>query len=287
MSSNVDTCVRILENCMLDTDDVSMHDFSLSDSNRVSILRGLTHSEILAKIISMKQQLHTALTSIFEKSYELHKSSNDNKTDADLYLIHNNTKYDIELKFGHKTDRNIGMRSFITLLNFDLFKKCLSSQQRKSWQELVMQEYSVYGDEAFQRQEERLHSSLQDVSKKFNEEFSNTILSKESTDYFLHKILNMSGSPTNSNQKRLIFTYVNNSFTQIPTIINDGHWKILPIEADKNKRVTIKLINTTINKKVSFILNWKNNFTIKACNLKVPSKCGLSSPSWNVFVTDI
>lgn len=283
---NVDFCTRLLEKSFTLNDicDVIYAIENIPNENRVSLLRNKSGNDIKNIIVDMKMFLDRIISNLASRyGHRIMSEDTNNRNGADLYTIIDNKKYNIELKFGHKTDRALGMKALMNLLDFDGFKNALSLSIRKQWRNLIENEA-----DNFFSQEKRLKNTLNEAIIQFNNNFSNYILNQSEQDYLVNNIINNSGTPEKSCENYIKVSFADGEFQQINIVPNIGQWVVDNIEllSDMNRRVKIVIRNEMIKKRVEFLLNWKNNYHKRETDYFIPSKYGLTCPSWNVWVID-
>lgn len=293
---NVDECVRYAEAAMCgDCEKYACKIASILDENtKVRIFRGKCQQEIQAILKRLADQIRKMILckyydNVLEFSYEdliLHKSSNDNKKGADLYHEHLKTheKIDVEVKFGEKTDRNIGMKLFKDIFACDAFDKALSLPQRKEWETL----FSYDRDE--HKQLERLWQRLNKAINEFNgvQRANNFILPESQQALMEARILNATGRG-DFHGKFLKVELDGDEFEDLKTIPTGiGKWiveEVMPIDGVSVTRCNVFTRNYDTNVQIKYVLNWKNNYRLKKSpHDKVSAKLGLGSSSWNVWV---
>ncbi len=289
---NVDFCVREAELGLCGN--FNQHSFAIAginDSERVKIFRKKDAKgiEIILKNCSktikayiINRFYHNNRISINDIS--LKHGSDNNKVGADLiHILPNKKSIDIEVKFGEKTDKNIGMAVFEKIFGSQAFSKALSKEKRNEWRELYCQEL----DE--QKQLDRLFSILNLAIKEFNEyqENRNYTLTKEEQEFMEDEILNTSGTNNTKGNYYLKFILDGDNFSSFGCLTTGiGSWIIEPVNAlsANVKRVNVYVKNYDTNIQIKYTLNWKNDYKYKN-GLRASAKLGLKTPNWNVWVT--
>lgn len=290
---NVDECVREAELSLCgDIVEHALNITKLENPIRVSSFRNKNADEIINILTNCRDTIKRYIIAKYykDKSYPLEKiklnhTSDNNKIGADLYhILPSGEKIDIEVKFGAKTDRNIGMAIFDKIFGCAIFSKTLSVEQREKWKALFIK------DESEKLQFERLNNALNEAVKVFNDyqQKKNNILLDEEQDFMEDYILNSSGGYGTKSSKNFIKFILEGSelkdFKHIPTGI--GHWivqDVYPISSNC-KRINVYVMNYDTNIQIKYTLNWKNNYFISELNKKVPAKLGFGSSNWNVWV---
>jgi len=288
---NVDSCVREAEAGLCG--DFKQHSLAITrinDNERVLIFRGKEAQDIEFILQTCSQTIKAHIIDRFYPNsnvsindISLEHGSNNNKEGADLiHILPNKERIDIEVKFGEKTDKNIGMDKFEKIFGSQAFSKALSKENRNKWRELYCQEL----DE--QKQLDRLFSVLNVAITEFNkyQENRNYTLTKEEQK-FMEDELNTSGTSNTKGNYYLKFVLKGNnlsSFGHLTTGI--GSWVIQSVKPlySKVKRVNVFVKNYTTNIQIKYTLNWKNNYKYKN-GLRAAAKLGLKTPNWNVWIT--
>ena len=292
---NVDSCVREAEAGLCEERQTHASRIAaISNSLRVMVFRFKSAQEI-DNILQRCSE--TVKACIIDKFYNglknkisideivLKPSSDDNKEGADLvHVLPNGEQVSIEVKFGVKTDRNIGMKTFIKIFGSQVFKEALSTQNRKLWLSLFDK------DNSEENQLNRLHNILNIAVDKFNAEqrSKNFKLTQAEQAYMEEEIINTSGGANVSKKYDHYLKFVLNgedfsSFSHLTTGI--GSWIVQSVNrlSDDVKRVSVFVNNYDTNVQIKYVLNWKNNYPHNGEALT--AKLGFGCPSWNVWIT--
>jgi hypothetical protein len=293
--ANVDKCVRYCEEALcVNLEENARKIFGLPNAEKVVVFRDKTEHEIAMTLRNCRETIQISLMHEFYDEHIIWKkvafqnltlapSSNDNKEGADvLHKLPNGDVVDIEVKFGQKTDKAIGMKVFATIFGSNVFSEALSVKNRKSWQTNFASKLNEL--EQLSRLFTSLNRAINDFNS-FNEKKNFTLTSGEQ-EAMENIIINNSGHSKNKSAHYLRFMIKDGYFEDVkrlPTKI--GKWTILRVKRLENgvKRVNVLVVNKTTNLQIRYTLNWKNNYAL-ANKGSAPAKLGLGSPSWNVWV---
>lgn len=290
--ANVDYCVREAEVGLCG--DFDRHSFAISNidnTERVKVFRNKNANGISDILKNCSRTIKAYIIGKFYKDMNISinditliHGSNNNKVGADLlHILPNQKSIDIEVKFGEKTDKNIGMAIFEKIFGCKFFSIALSKEKREEWKDLYLDEQSETN------QLNRLSLVLNEAIEKFNtfQESKNFTLTKEEQTFMENEILNTSGSNNTKGNFYIKFILDGENFSSLGCLSTGiGCWIIDPVsELSPNiKRVNVYVKNYDTNIQIKYTLNWKNNFHYKN-GIVAPAKLGLSSPNWNVWVT--
>ncbi len=271
--ANVDKCVREAENGLCGNIEIHANNiFKLPTSNKVILFKNKNIPYIINCLSSYQEYIKETIINIFYKNInidmkdiELKPSSDDNKDGADVFhILPNGKRIDIEVKFGSKTDKQIGQDSFMDIFGTDVFKKALSVSQRKEWVRL----YKI--DRNDENQKKRLEDVLNAAVNEFNSK--NIKVSKELNNL----IIDNSGDTSKTGDYYLQFNEVNGKFKLIHdhNFLKSANWTVDKIrKIDSNtKRVNIFIRDINTQTKIKFVLNWKNNYKIKDIGISVAAR---------------
>jgi len=287
---NVDNCVRYAE-AALSSDETHYADLicDLDEQQKVNVFKNKSREEVRNILLSCRDAIKQCLNNKFyngtgnSDDFILSSASNNNKKGADLYhILPNGEKVDIEVKFGLKTDRNIGMRAFKRIFNFNPFSAALSAPNRKKWISLYQQDASEGN------QYDRLFAALNEAIESFNQaqQQINYVLPQEQQNFMEDFIINNVGGTNNKSRNILKFLLDGNTFRNFRQVSTQtGSWHILPVKklSSEVKRVNIIIFNPTTNVQIRYTLNWKNNYHVPGRG-EVSAKLGFGTPNWNVWV---
>lgn len=265
--ANVDECVRLCEAALCSKLKENAEGiYKLPNTKKVLIFRNKGLSEIINILENCKETIQISLLNEFYqgelsnkkisfKDLILKKSSDNNKKGADLFhILPNGNIVDIEVKFGQKTDKAIGMKVFNEIFGNNIFSDILSSTQRVKWKK----EFLINRDEV--KQINKLHNILNKGIEKFNNfnQNKNFTLSKKEQKFMEDLIINNSGDIHNKVNHYLRFIIKDNDFENIkklPTGV--GEWNILKVKKIEKdiKRMNVFVINRTTNLQIKYTLN--------------------------------
>ena len=297
--ANVDKCVRECEAALCsDNIDKNVNAIlSLPDNEKVRILRGKTKNEITDFLNNCKRFIKLQIAHShyggqlrdFEK-YVLSPTSNNNKDGADVFhILPNKQRIEIEVKFGAKTDKAIGMKVFENIFGTNIFSQTLLNSIRDGWKNTFIRE-NYDGKKQFAR----LFLSLNNAIAGFNDHIKRqgyTLNPSEQT-YMEKEIINNSGAGKGTAEYYMKFSFETMDPKEIKTIqTGRGQWKICEVKKLDSSasiaRVNVFVKNTTTNTQIKYTLNWKNDYEVDANKGKVSAKLGFGSPSWNVWVDEV
>ena len=293
----VDNAVRMLtEAC---TDDFAKKDvfykqtfiskfMAIDDSEKPKAFRNKSKKQTEERILNLNAKLKEILSKIclYSEIIEIKQDSNDNKIGGDIIvtLLYSSRteKKVVELKFGSKTDRNIGLGTFdmvFPVLNQkNYFQNKIASIKRG--QRKCVDEHNGNIEVAIKN----LQNQLEDWKKELNEMIENGSIAINSD--MMYKVLSTTGSVVNNTEAE-IFKAVKITFKrmrEIEILDCSGSWKITDIvTSSKTDVARIHFIASNGKNKVRFTLNNKNNDEYKGN--KYPSKSGIGSYSFNVWIS--
>ena len=299
--ANVDKATRILNCVLLDTfsvknefekQNICERFFSLPNNEKPITYRNRTLNEINAFFSNLNIELKKVISTNYGCKLEeikILEDSKDNKIGADLIVNFSKNKkietHRIELKFGAKTDKNIGnseMNQIFEIsdssVNFTNKFSEIKNQQRK------------FIDNQKNESLEALYSNLEKLLVE-RSIFFNNLLDKKKIKLNQDRLIQTmttSGAVKNKQYMENMLTIridycdiVSAGFKIIKKPNLSGEWKIKSIQKQQeSNRIEIRVANE--NKVIKFLLNWKNNYKYK--NKKYPALAGLGSSSWNVWI---
>ena len=140
--------------------------------NKVMVFKNKSIDEIESILNDCSKTIKTYINNCYYKSKNtidnilLFHENNNNHIGADLiHRLPNDKVISIEVKFGQKTDKNIGIMKFNKIFSCDIFSKILSVNIRKNWINLFFNAENQNEEKQF----ERLFNSLNQSIKYFNE----------------------------------------------------------------------------------------------------------------------
>lgn len=288
--ANVDQCVRYSELAMCEDIDLYGERISqIPNANRVMVFRNKNKDEIVEILRNCKKTVQLDVAKIYYdddvnyQDIEFTSDSNNNRDGADIiHTLESGLEVSIELKFGQKTDRAIGMAMFEKIFESDYFTKALTLDRRREWVAGYVEEPNIF------KQRYRLVESLNEAVEKFNNHYDsiNRRLSAQAQEYMESVIINNTGDGNRDNTHLLRYIIEGSGFKEIKRIPTGvGFWTVDSVKplGDKVNRVNIFVFNSTTNVQIKYTLNWKNNYRLPNGD-KVSAKLGLGSPSWNVWI---
>ncbi|MDO4889202.1 MAG: hypothetical protein Q4A25_00700 [Candidatus Saccharibacteria bacterium] len=290
--ADVDQCTRYAEEGLCGNARRSaLRIATIQDSFRNIIFRGKNATQIEKMLDKFSRTIRESVSAKYGFICDsLKASSNDNKDGADLYCINSRTKERIiiEVKFGSYTDKAAGMGSFSQIFGTDIFTKTLSTDTRKQWITLTVNEYPDLSKQAY-----RSSAALNHAVDIFNAEMSakNYTLTESEQSFMEDYLLNNSGSYESKADNYMRFETDKNGSKIVeatPVVKGLGEWvvsKVNPINIkDDKSRVNVFVANNETGIEIKFVLNNKNDFKVKGTNIKIRSKYMVNSPSWNVWI---
>lgn len=283
---DVDQCVRYAEHALCGNSlEMSRKIFELDDDIKVKIFQNKDPEEINTIINNASSEIKKFIVDKFYngelRDIVLYPASRNNKEGSDLYhMVNNQQRIDIEVKFGAKTDRNIGKDRFVEFFGSSVFSEALALEIRGGWVKQYIQERDS------QKQFERLFSSLNKAIEKFNLNLPRQ-LEKSKQEIMEQEIMQSVGGVDNR-VNLFKFNITNDGCKYIKSFpTSEGTWTILKVHYldDTVKRVNVFVYNETTNVQIKFVLNWKNNYDIPGIG-KVQAKLGFGSFNWNVWVKE-
>ena len=289
---NVDQCTRYCEAAMCgNVQPYAERIHAIPDAYRVRIFRNKTQAQITEILYRLSGEIKKIVFSKFYSCNDgytfqdvcLTQTGNNNREGADLIHRHKLTgeEINIEVKFGEKTDRNIGMKMFNKIFGNTIFLDALSMSIRKEWKE------RYYRERDEEAQLRRLWAAINVAIENFNE-FERSydfILQPENQKLMEQEILNNAGDG-HINGKFVKIILDGDSFNDLKSIPTGiGKWivqEVKKIDGTEIKRCNVFVHNYDTNVKIKFVLNWKNDYRIG--EIKAPAKLGLGSSNWNVWV---
>ncbi|OYX42408.1 hypothetical protein B7Y94_03440 [Candidatus Saccharibacteria bacterium 32-49-12] len=288
--ANVDQCVRYCELAMCE--DMALYSDMITqipDLNRVVALRGKNRQQIIDLLTNCRKTVQIDIVNLYYSDginytdITFTSDSTNNRDGADIiHTLPSGQAISIELKFGQKTDRAIGMVTFENIFGASHFTEALSVNTRKGW----IQGYVNQPDVS--QQKYRLETTLNRAIDGFNQYYDdrNRRLSESAQEYMERVIINNTGDGSKDSTHLLRYIVEGDQFREIKRIpTGHGYWMVKPVKplGPGVSRVTIFVYNSTTNVQIKFLLNWKNNYKLPNGD-KVSAKLGLGSPSWNVWI---
>ena len=291
--ANVDKCTRCAEAGLCgDAKNQALKIAKIDDKLRNRIFRGKDANQIEKMLTDFAKKVKKVVSRRFGfECKKLFASSNNNKDGADLYTIRpSGEKIIIEIKFGSYTDKAAGMKSFSKIFGTKIFSDTLSTTKRKEWQNKIKDEYPD-----FSKQSQRVVDTLNGAASDFNKLMAKNhhVLSKDLQEFMEDYLLNNSGSYDSHTDSYIRFE-VNGDGTDIDDVAllqkGRGTWHVKDIAlldpANEDARINVFIYNDETNLQVKFVLNNKNDLTLKNSSIKVRSKYMVNSPSWNVWIRE-
>lgn len=293
---NVDKATRLLNKMIVDEfhsytekqkAEIIQDFFNISDQNKPISFRNKSIHEISFFAININKEFRKIIKEILKKDvFSIEKSSNNNKIGSDITITFQEkniqTTINGELKFGNKTDANIGLNTINEIFQFKN-KEFSFFENLKS---ISKAQYSLL-EKHPNIDEEELLKNLELLIQRIVIDLKNQEISIN--NYSLDKLLLSTGSISNWNNNNLLkfrIDYkknIKNSISKIDEIKKNNLWKIKHIIAAKNnRRIEIMVIDSNNQYQVKFLLNWKNSFYFR--QRRISSKCGLKTPCFNVWL---
>jgi len=299
--ANVDKATRLLNSVVLDSycnsnqanKDNKVTEFLLLPNNEKPIsFRNKTHQQIRI----LFDELNPALKNLISKNYgcdirqiKILPDSNNNRIGADSivnYVKQNkNMIQRLELKFGAKTDKNIGNTEMDRIFEIPgeekKFKDMLLSVKLKQ---------RSFVNNTKNPDLNKLSSNLEKLLIESSDFFKDLLIKKKLilNQTRLIQAMKATGAIDHSENMENMLTVridyasdVNRAIKTLPKPDLSGEWKITRIQkqVDSN-RIEIRTSNNKND--IKFLLNWKNNHVYN--NFKYPSLMGLGTSSWNVWI---
>jgi hypothetical protein len=298
---NVDKATRLLNSVVLDSychsnqtikDNKIIEFVSLPNNEKPISYRNKTHQQI--KIFF--DALNPALKNLISESYgcdtrqiRILPDSNDNRIGADsiVHYVKQGKKMlqRLELKFGAKTDKNIG--------NAEMDKIFEIPGEEKKFRDMLLsvkQKQRTFVNNVKNADLEKISSNLEKLLIETSDFFKDLLIKKKLilNQTRLIQAMKATGAIDQSeNMENMLIVRidyareVNRAIKVLPKPDLNGEWKITSIQKQKeSNRIEVR----TTNKKndIKFLLNWKNNHVYN--NIEYPSLMGLGTSSWNVWI---
>lgn len=285
---NVDECVRLCENALVEDLELNSRLISRLDSNlRVHLFRNKDVYFIQKSLSNSKRVIQQKIIDSFYSDFSVNeikliKGSKNNKEGADLiHILPSGEIVEIEVKFGQATDKNIGMEQFNNIFGTSVFQDNLNLNARKYLFSKFLQHENV------SKHTQELNSILNDVIFEFNQHLEDIGYKLDSSrqNYMENLIINNSGSNQKTNSHFLKFIIKGETMRDVDNLpVGIGTWLIDKVHLiDSNvKRVNVYIKNHHTKIMIKYVLNWKNNY--KYNGKSYPAKLGFGTPNWNVWI---
>lgn len=294
---NVDKATRILNKMVIDKFNESsinekekiIHEFlSIDNHNKPISFRNKDYKEIEYFAINVNQEFKNIISSILNKHIiKIEEANKNNKIDSDVIITYINENKNIqtingELKFGSKTDANIGLKTFdkiftITDKNKSFLKLFQNIKEKQI--DFIQTFPNNTEEEILKNLEFNINNLLKEI-KTFD-----IIINNEN----LNKLLTTTGSIDKIKNDFPLLKFkinwnksINNSIKEINDFIPSNTWEIQSIDVSENSKIRIQFIISSENNLVKFLLNWKNSYIYNGKKYK--AKCGLGTSSFNVWI---
>lgn len=267
----------------------------MEDCYKPLTYRRKSEEELAGLFKKANSSLRNILKPYSDVDFILEEGGNDNKIGSDLVMRKKDTGeklYNIELKFGEETARNIGNNTMEKVfkiedknVSFSSLFQSIAFFQKEFVKEnalLPENEKEVLGnlESLLSLRVEKLNSLLQSGKLKIDSKA-------------MRELMCTTGAMENFDEAELIKVKVlyskdaKNSMHVIDIPSSDSPWEVKHITmSPKSKRVEIVAKNEKAEAK--FLLNWKNNYRFNQYNkAKYPAKFGLGTSNWNVWVNSI
>lgn len=294
---DVDSCIREAETGLCsDCAEHAKRIAEIPDKQRAMVFRQKSGETIVEILQKCSNSIKTDIIKRFYKDdnkisiidIELIPGAKNNRDGADLvHKLPNGKLISIEVKFGAKTDKNIGMKIFEKIFGSKVFRTALSLKNRRLWFKAFCDDNDGNNEN---KQFIRLFDALNNAVSEFNKEQKNKNfkLTRQEQEFMEKEILNASGSSDFARKYDYYLKYVlndNEDFIPLPCLDTGvGNWIVDTVKeiSGKVKRVNVFVKNDTTNIQLRFTLNWKNNYHRNGKTFA--AKLGFCSPNWNVWI---